>query len=415
MTDIDAAPAAPSASAESARRPEQSGSRRIKRIAARIVAVFGIALAACALVYLASAVPGRWFPGVSAIVLGARDLGVSSGRGSVRNDELFVIAPDTDGIATVVAKTDFRAIDYPALAWIVIDLPEEADVRVIWRSDYAPQRLNSVPVRVESGRLRPVVLASDPNWLGRITGVGLAIRAPLAQPVRVRGVVMKTMSALEVFTDRWREWFATEGWTGVSINSVTGGADVQDLPLPLLLFVAVVLSSAVVVGVSRFWPGTFGRSPAMAIAALSVLAWFALDLRWIWSLGHTVAATGRQYGGKDWREKHVAAADGPLFEFIERVRKVMPGPPQRVFVVADAHYFRGRAAYHLLPHNVWWDPWLNAVPPADRLRSGDWIVVYQRRGVQYDRGQQLLRWDGGAIVPVELKFADAGAALFKVR
>ena len=93
----------------------------------------------------------------------------------------------------------------------------------------------------------------------------------------------------------------------------------------------------------------------------------------------------------------------------------MPTEPQRVFVLSDAHYFRGRAAFHLFPHNVWWDPWKNTVPPADQLKPGDWIVVYQRRGVGYDRAQQMLRWDGAVTVPAEIKAVDSGAALFRVR
>ena len=88
---------------------------------------------------------------------------------------------------------------------------------------------------------------------------------------------------------------------------------------------------------------------------------------------------------------------------------------QRVFVLADADYFRGRAAYHLYPHNVWFEPYRNVVPPADRLQAGDWIVVYQRRGVQYDAARHSLRWDGGATVPVDLKLVDHGGALFLVQ
>jgi hypothetical protein len=155
--------------------------------------------------------------------------------------------------------------------------------------------------------------------------------------------------------------------------------------------------------------------PAVGIAVLALVAWLLLDARWTWNLANTVAATGAQYAGKDWRAKHLAADDGALFAFTEKVRSRLPDKPARVFIVADAHYFRGRAAYHLYPHNVFHDPYRNDVPPADRLRAGDWIVVYQRRGVQFDRGQQMLRWDGGATVPVELVLTDAGAALFRVR
>jgi hypothetical protein len=158
-------------------------------------------------------------------------------------------------------------------------------------------------------------------------------------------------------------------------------------------------------------------APSLAIAAagLFIAVWFVLDARWTFNLARQTRETAARYGDKDWQSKHLAADDGPLFAFIEKVRDALPETPARVFVVADADYFRGRAAYHLYPHNVWYEPYYNAVPPADRLRPGDYIVVYQRRGVQYDASQQRVRWDGGVTIPVELKLRDGGGALFVVR
>jgi hypothetical protein len=83
-------------------------------------------------------------------------------------------------------------------------------------------------------------------------------------------------------------------------------------------------------------------------------------------------------------------------------------------MAADLHYFRDRGAYHLYPYNVYFDPWRNTMPPASALRSGDYLIAYQRKGVQYDPTQQRLRWDGGQPVAAELLFADAGAALFRI-
>jgi hypothetical protein len=64
---------------------------------------------------------------------------------------------------------------------------------------------------------------------------------------------------------------------------------------------------------------------------------------------------------------------------------------------------------------VYFDPWRNTMPPPSALRPGDYIVVYQRKGVQYDAAQQRLRWDGLAPVEAELVLADAGSALFRIR
>jgi len=84
-------------------------------------------------------------------------------------------------------------------------------------------------------------------------------------------------------------------------------------------------------------------------------------------------------------------------------------------MVADAHYFRDRGAYHLYPYNVYFDPWRNSTPPPSAVRPGDYIVVYQRKGVQYDAAQQSLRWDGLGPVGAELVLVEAGSALFRIR
>ena len=157
--------------------------------------------------------------------------------------------------------------------------------------------------------------------------------------------------------------------------------------------------------------------PALASATIAValVAWFVLDARWTFNLVREARATAARYAGKDADAKHLAGDDRDLFAFIEKARSQLPREPVRVFVVADADFFRGRAAYHLYPHNVWFDPYRNVVPPADQLHAGDWLVVYQRRGVQYDAARHSLRWDGGVTVPVELKLLDHGGALFVVR
>jgi hypothetical protein len=151
------------------------------------------------------------------------------------------------------------------------------------------------------------------------------------------------------------------------------------------------------------------------VAGLFVIAWLIIDARWQWNLLRQVRSTHTQYAGKSWHQRHLAAEDGPVFAFIEKVRAKLPAPPARVFMVADAHYFRDRGAYHLYPHNVYFDPWANSMPPRSAVRPGDYLVVYQRRGVQYDPSQQRLRWDDSAPIDAELLLVDTGAALFRMR
>ena len=142
----------------------------------------------------------------------------------------------------------------------------------------------------------------------------------------------------------------------------------QRLPLPLLLACAIALIALtawlLLRGRDRDWiPGV-----ASAAIAVALVAWFVLDARWTVNLVREAQATASRYAGKDSDEKHLAGEDRDLFAFIEKARAQLPREPARVFVIADADFFRGRAAYHLYPHNVWFDPYRNAVPPADRLR-----------------------------------------------
>ena len=189
----------------------------------------------------------------------------------------------------------------------------------------------------------------------------------------------------------------------------------QPLPLPLLLAVSIAVAAAAILLWRRFRPAIRMADAAAAIAIMFAASWFVLDARWTWNLTRQVQATVAQYGGKDWRGKHLAAEDGPLFEFVEKARAEMPATPARVFVASEPDYFRERAAFHLYPHNVYAEPRTNDLPSSERVKPGDWILVYQRRGVQFDPSAGKLRWDGGAPVSAQLKLRGDGAALFLIQ
>ncbi len=409
MTTPVSIPAAPDATTRDSDGPPAPARQEALRVGLAFLASLLVLMA----VYLLGNVPAAWFPAAKALQWPARDLAVSHGTASLAGNELFVTAPDANETSAFSVTTDFRASDYPAIAWYANNVPESADVRLLWRTDVEPQKLNYASVRVESGRLLPTILSNDPGWLGRVTGLALIVRTPLAQPLRVAGVEAKPMGALELLRDRAAEWLALEGWTGTSINTITGGADVQGLPLPLLLGGAALLAAGMLWGWNRIH-GKAGVAP-FAVALLFIIGWWVLDARWIANLTRQVSETYAQYGGKDWRSKHAAAPDGPLFAFIEKASKHLPPDRARIFVAADAHFFRSRAAYHLYPHNVYADPVRNLLPPPESMRRGDWVIVYQRKNIQYDAAAHLLRWDGLKPVAAELRFADAGAALFEIQ
>ena len=233
--------------------------------------IFLSVLLACTLAYLAVVVPGAWFPRATPQILPVKDLTLARGAGRVIDNELVVSAPDANGITLVTATTNFRSSDYPGIAWIVANLSEHADVRLLWRSDFQPDKLNSVPIRVEAGHTLPTVVTKNPAWIGQITGVALAIHGPLAQPVLIGGVVAKPMGAVGTVADRLHEWFAFEPWNGASINTITGGADNQQVPLPAVLAVLVGVSALVALVIRR------RRSRAFTVAMPAILAWDPLE------------------------------------------------------------------------------------------------------------------------------------------
>ncbi|MEO6749480.1 MAG: hypothetical protein ABI294_07815, partial [Casimicrobiaceae bacterium] len=133
-------------------------------------------------------------------------------------------------------------------------------------------------------------------------------------------------------------------------------------------------------------------------------------------LARQTRVTYAQYAGKSLEQKHLAAEDGELYAFVEKSLALMPKTPVRVFVAAGEHYFRGRAAYHLYPKNVKFEAFRDTIAPAAWMKPGDWMLVYHRRGVQYDAERKLLRWDDGPPVSAELKLLEAhGAALFLIQ
>jgi len=389
--------------------PPTAAPRSVLRIA---LALFALAFVACIAVYLVASVPGAWFPASATQTIGARGFALTRGTGAPDGDALAIAAVDASGLALVTANADFRSADYPIIAWTGFGFPEGADVRFLWRTDYAPDRLNSTPVGIAAGRLSPLVMAKNPDWVGRIKGLALAIRGPIGEPVRIVSVAAKPGGVVGQFADRVREWTAFERWSGASINTITGGAEVQEMPLPALLVVAAAL--ALVVWLAIAWrTRRLAALPAVA-ALLFLAAWALLDAQWTANLARQLAETRAQYGGKDWHERHLAAEDAPLFAFVEKARAKMPPAPVRVFVVADAGYFRGRGAYHLYPHNVLFDPFGNTLPRASSLRPGDYILVYRRRGLQFNAEEKKLRLEGGDPVAAEAVLVEPGAVLLKV-
>ncbi|MDQ2961917.1 MAG: hypothetical protein M3R31_01985 [Pseudomonadota bacterium] len=383
-----------------------------RRIA--VAAVFLASTALCLLGYLALAAPGPWIGGAQTLRWSPAELTVTRGTAQRTREGLAITAADAARTVVVSINTSFRSRDYAVIAWDAVGVPADVEATLLWYNDYASARVFKRALTVEAGRIAPASVAEDRGWLGRVGGLALVLQGSFTEPIVLHGAAAKPMGAGQVLGDRLREWFAFEPWNGTSINTLTGGADSQDMPLPVLLAAIACVAALAYAGLAWWKRDFFGPVLGISVAGVFVIAWLIIDARWEWNLLRQVRSTHAQYAGKSWHDRHLAAEDGPVFAFIHKVREQLPAPPARVFIVADAHYFRDRGAYHLYPHNVYFDPWANSMPPPAAMRPGDYIVVYQRRGVQYDPAQRRLRWDGSG-VDAELLLVDTGAALFRIR
>ena len=367
------------------------------------------------LVYLVFAIPGSWFPDAPVRKWTASDLSVTRGVARMAGDELILTQADPSGIALVAVTGDLRSSEYASVTWMVEGLADNAEAKLLWTTDVRPDKVNSIPIRVAAGHPLPVVVKGNVEWRGHIKGLAIAVHGSLAQPLRFKGVTASPMGARQVLGDRVGGWFAFEGWNGASINTIVGGDDYQEVPLPVLLAVVVILGAGVVGGLQLWRRERFNYRVPAVLAALFLAAWAFLDTRWTWNLIRQERVTTAQFMGKDARGKLLANEDAALYAFVERARAVLPPTPVRIVVLADADYFRGRAAYHLYPHNVYFQPRSNQLPAPTSLHAGDWLLVFQRRGIQFDASQGKLRWDTGETLNAEVKLVEPGAALFLIR
>ena len=236
------------------------------------------------------------------------------------------------------------------------------------------------------GRLLPAVASKNPRWIGRITGLALAVRGPIGEPMRIVASSRKPAAPWKRCRSV-REWIAFERWSGTSINTVTGGADVQDLPLPLTARRAALIAAA-----SLVWRATQQLSathPALpaVVAGLFVVAWFVLDAHWMFNLARQVDDNRARYRRQGLARRAPRRPRTARCSRSSRRRAPkMPTTPARVFVVADAALLsRPRRLSPVSAQRVFRSASTTPFRRLRQLRPGDLHRRYQRRGVAIRR------------------------------
>ena len=351
------------------------------------------------------------------VVLTGAELQLAAGRGEHTAAGLQIRQPDAQGLSVVQGPVQrmVRAALYPHLSWQVEGLAPGSEMRLAWVTLAEPSTIRERLLPAQGAG--SVDLGTDPHWRGRIAMVGLIVHGPLPEPLLVQRLELRLATLGSAGLWRWAigEWSELEDWSQRSINYIAG-APLDALFYPVLV-VALWVSLSVVLYVALAWPAPASRG-WKPYAALFLLGWLVLDLRWQWDLSQRVQQTEARFAGKSGDEQRLAASDGDLYRFLLDVRRHLPETPVRIFIVSadpaeNTTYEAGRARYHLLPHNGY--AGLSRPPDARVAVENNYVLILSPvPGIRYDRNAQVLEWENGKL-PVELRYMAPAGALFRVR
>lgn len=362
-------------------------------------------------VYLVFNLPGDWFGGGSTKMYPGAAIGIATGVGQAENGKLVMTATDSkNAIILALLTPRIPTQDYGLIALDVDGMPDEADVTLFWRNDLAPNKMFTRPLAVAGGRVQDAMVAGDTNWLGRVNTIGLIVRGTLTQPLTINSVALKPASAASVLAERWHDWLTRESWTGISLSRIVGGRGGMDLPLPLLATVAAALACGIWLLLRRWrgWPFS-----ALTIVAIIMSGWLVLDLRWQWNLALDTLISWNSFAGKDLSGKRLSGNDAELERVAVDVRPLLV-PDARLFVVAQDPVAAGRLAYLLLPAKLYYDIGAVSLPPPERFKSGDLLLVHRKAGIRYSPERKELLWDERFRVKADVLYVKRGTVLARV-
>jgi len=323
------------------------------------------------------------------------------GAGAPSGDGLRIYRFAANGRASaMVTGLKLDAAAYRFLDYRIEGLDPRAAAALIWVTREFPRSLRVSRLSPDASGAGALALSEVPYWSGEVTRVGLLFEGSQRRPLVIRDMTVRSSYApLSELGLVWRDWTAFEGWAGYSINFIVGG------PKQALIHPVPAVAAWVGLALILYWVWMRARRRPTVRSVwvlIPLFGWLALDSRWLLDLARQNLLTEQLFAGKTAEEKRLADKDGSLYEYILSVKQALPESPQRVFLVTEqpfsgTAYVRLRAAYHLLPHNVF--SHLSTPPSADQVRAGDYVLLLDRAAaaVRYDAHRGLLVWPGGRL------------------
>jgi hypothetical protein len=388
--------------------------RKLRNPAFRLPIIAIVSLVLVAAGFVVNYATGNRYSVQTALNIEAGDFFMLTGEGSATEQGFQIRKLSPQGYATVVRpRINVFADAYTEVKWRIAGVQDQ-DIRLIWATRDQPETLKEAVIAHNAEGIGTIDLSRQADWNGFIDGIGFAIRGTLREPITLQRLVLQnpqTPSMGTLMGRLWNEWGFFEGWTQRSINFIDSTP--RHALFPPVLAVAAWVALSIVLNL--FW--MLRHRQRLTLASCGVfflLGWLALDIRWQWNLGRRLDITRTQFADKSWREKQQAGEDGALFRVIFEARQKLPAEPVRLFLITDSgegnRYNRGRARYHLLPHNVY----SSGSMPFQGVRPGDYILLLRPfAGIQYDHTEKVFKQNNRSL-PVELVYASSMAGLFRI-
>lgn len=347
--------------------------------------------------------------GAPALVRAGREL-LPNNANARRDGEAMVVVnrPDSPLAVLAMGTLPFRAASYGRFVLDAEPLPPDVEVALIWVRRDQPGKPFEQRLAQDGNRIVATTLDANPDWRDEIAFLAIGVKGVMPRPWVVRRASLEQLGAGAIAADIWQGWTSFERWDGRSINVVFGGRDEQRVWLPPIVFAASAISALVLWLVARRRTAPVGT---LALALPFLLGWFVLDARWQENLIEQAQVTWSEFGDRNFDGRHLAMEDGDLFRFAQLATAKLPETPVRIYAMSDFEYFRRRAVYHLLPHNVVAYDW----PDPSIMQPGSYVFLYQKADVGYDTGRRMLLWKSGPTLAVTPLLAQRGAGLFLVR
>jgi len=345
------------------------------------------------------------------ITIKAASLKVIFGQGEYVDQALSLQQlTNTDNNAIISAgRMSLAASNYPFLQYTINNFQPGLDLFFFWRTRDNPQQITTTELYWSGDGPAYFNLSKEPEWKGHISEIGLLIYGDLRnEPLEIVELELHPYSAKTLLSTIWSEWTAFTGWSQTSINILVG--------MPPKSILSPTLATGAWCGLAIFLYASWclavaiktRKKPKASIIVLTsivLIGWLMLDLKWQIELFHQLSDTKYLYAGKNTEEKHLAAEDGELYAYIKHLKTtVLPDDPARIFILHDSdghNYWRLRAQYHLLPHNVYN---YGRYPQPENIRVGDWLLLLDNiEGLFYNKETKTLNWANNQQLNVLLK------------